>query len=287
VSRRDDNRWLRRGWYHQPVRRASTLADFLSAPIGAYYPGRSFIYYYPTSALSGFMLWGRPNSEDVGVICRAIDCEMGPPSREHAALVDTRHLESVDTAAFRQLARYVDAHHEALGRWVRQLAIVVARSVTGATIAGFFGVVPAPYPVRIFHAIDDALRWHDLPEPVSFRELEHLREEMSALPAMVAQLRNLLGERLGAIDLESASRALGRSVRTLQRELRDAGTSFRRELVLTRIREAKRLLAESDLPLVSIAFEVGCPSQQHFASLFRRITGTTPAVWRRQRRRDS
>jgi AraC-like DNA-binding protein len=47
-----------------------------------------------------------------------------------------------------------------------------------------------------------------------------------------------------------------------------------------RIDEAKRLMAESRMPLVEIALESGFCSQSHFTEAFRRRVGTSPGRWR-------
>lgn len=47
-----------------------------------------------------------------------------------------------------------------------------------------------------------------------------------------------------------------------------------------RVERAKRLLDESDLPLVEIGARSGFKNQSHFTTLFRRFTNTTPKAWR-------
>jgi AraC family transcriptional regulator len=47
-----------------------------------------------------------------------------------------------------------------------------------------------------------------------------------------------------------------------------------------RIERAQELLANSDLPLVEIGFDVGFKSQSHFTTVFSRLVGQTPNVWR-------
>ena len=54
--------------------------------------------------------------------------------------------------------------------------------------------------------------------------------------------------------------------------------SYHRRL---RIDRACRLLASSDLPLSEIALESGFADHSHFSRVFRRVTGTTPAEYRR------
>jgi AraC family transcriptional regulator len=53
-----------------------------------------------------------------------------------------------------------------------------------------------------------------------------------------------------------------------------------RYLTERRVERAKRLLAESDLPLVEVGTRAGFKSQSHFTTLFRRFTSATPKAWR-------
>lgn len=54
-----------------------------------------------------------------------------------------------------------------------------------------------------------------------------------------------------------------------------------------RIDEAKRLMIESEMPLVEVAFDSGFCSQAHFTEAFRRRVGTSPGRWRAAQARDS
>lgn len=61
-----------------------------------------------------------------------------------------------------------------------------------------------------------------------------------------------------------------------------AATGFRpREYLLhQRIGQAKLLLSNTETPLAEIALAVGFCTQAHFSTVFKRITGETPARWR-------
>jgi AraC family transcriptional regulator len=48
-----------------------------------------------------------------------------------------------------------------------------------------------------------------------------------------------------------------------------------------RIARAKTLLAETQLPLVEIAYRLGFADQSHFTAVFRRLTATTPKAYRK------
>ncbi|MGJ4999055.1 helix-turn-helix domain-containing protein [Bradyrhizobium sp. HKCCYLS3077] len=49
-----------------------------------------------------------------------------------------------------------------------------------------------------------------------------------------------------------------------------------------RIRRAQDLLRQTQQPVVSVALALGFSSQAHFSAAFHKITGTSPALWRRQ-----
>ena len=52
-------------------------------------------------------------------------------------------------------------------------------------------------------------------------------------------------------------------------------------LLVRRIERAQAILASCDTPLVEVALSVGFQAQSHFSTVFKRITGASPAVWRR------
>jgi AraC family transcriptional regulator len=51
-------------------------------------------------------------------------------------------------------------------------------------------------------------------------------------------------------------------------------------LASLRIEKARRLLAETDLPIIEVGAQVGYTSQSHFTKIFREATGLTPRVFR-------
>jgi AraC family transcriptional regulator len=92
---------------------------------------------------------------------------------------------------------------------------------------------------------------------------------------------NLSGE-IQIADL--ASRA-GLSTFHFARAFRSStGTTPRKYVEQQRIERARRLLVESDLALAQIAMDCGLGSQSRFTTVFRRATGLTPAIVRRDKR---
>jgi AraC family transcriptional regulator len=52
-------------------------------------------------------------------------------------------------------------------------------------------------------------------------------------------------------------------------------------LLYQRIENAKSILSSTDMPLVEVALRVGFQAQPHFSTVFKRLTGQSPARWRR------
>jgi len=61
---------------------------------------------------------------------------------------------------------------------------------------------------------------------------------------------------------------------------RAVGVAPHQYILDQRVQRAKRLLRDTDLPLIEIAHRVGCSSPSHFSVLFRRATGYPPKHYR-------
>jgi AraC-like DNA-binding protein len=86
-----------------------------------------------------------------------------------------------------------------------------------------------------------------------------------------------------ARETEVAS-AVGVSVRTLQRELQDGGTSFRALVDETRKRSALQLLHDTGLPLTEVAFLLGFSELSAFSRAARQWFGDSPSNIRKRAR---
>jgi AraC-like DNA-binding protein len=81
----------------------------------------------------------------------------------------------------------------------------------------------------------------------------------------------------------AVARALHVSVRTLQRKLVGAGTTFREMTDTTRGQLAEEYLADRTISTAEVALLLGFSDQSSFNRAFRRWTGQPPGRWRRQR----
>jgi AraC-like DNA-binding protein len=76
--------------------------------------------------------------------------------------------------------------------------------------------------------------------------------------------------------------AMGMSVRSLQRRLADAGTSYKRLLTRERRAAAAHLLEKGNARILDIALDLGYSDHAHFTRAFRRWTGIAPREFRRE-----
>lgn len=119
--------------------------------------------------------------------------------------------------------------------------------------------------------------------------LEVPRSKANALPKWRLRLvedyvRATLHRSIGLADL---AKAAGLSRMHFAAQFR-AATGYRpREYLLhQRIDRAKSILSNGDTPLAEIALAVGFSTQAHFSTVFKHITGDTPARWRCARRSE-
>lgn len=81
----------------------------------------------------------------------------------------------------------------------------------------------------------------------------------------------------GGITDEKVAEQLNMSVRSLQRRLKEAGTTFRTLLDAVRNDLASTYVHDPDVELVEVAFLLGFSDQSAFSRAFKRWTGNTPS----------
>lgn len=149
--------------------------------------------------------------------------------------------------------------------------------------ADYFGVVvrKGPRPKISFKPADAALpfltanekMWQFF-EPDLQKRLSELDESASISERVQATLLELLPS--GAASMDSVSKKLGASTRTLQRRLKQEGQSF--QLLLSKTREdlARYYLKTSSLTGAEISFLLGFEDSNSFFRAFHAWTGETP-----------
>lgn len=113
------------------------------------------------------------------------------------------------------------------------------------------------------------------------RDLHH--EEPAETHEMLLLLRALL--RAGLFKQEEVAALLGINRRTLGRQLRSAGTTFRYEVEAMRFAQAKHLLADATLNTKQVAFTLSYVDVSAFTHAFKRWSGMSPGQWRKSKDR--
>jgi AraC-like DNA-binding protein len=115
------------------------------------------------------------------------------------------------------------------------------------------------------------------------RHAETLLEEVAGDSAPLDErVRHAVRAALpGDVTADQVARGIGTSVRSLQRELHERGTSFSREVDAARKERAIVLLRRPELTVAEVAFMVGYAESRVFLRSFRRWTGRTPTEFRR------
>jgi AraC-like DNA-binding protein len=147
----------------------------------------------------------------------------------------------------------------------------------------FFGVVPhsggehgvtfsTADAKRPFLTASEAM-W-DVFEP----ELRRRLTKLDASAPLAERIRSVLLESLpsGEANMEVTARRLGLSSRTLQRRLKQEGSSFKEIVRLTRERLARHYVTKTKLAYAEISFLIGFEEPGSFFRAFREWTGETP-----------
>lgn len=159
-------------------------------------------------------------------------------------------------------------------RWAKTLGAPVRFAVPLTRI-----VYPSP-TANIASASSDAKL-----APILGRHADDLLARLGDRTSRSAEVRDAIvaGLRLGEVPLAAVATALRVSARTLQRRLRDEGTSFETLLDETRFGLASSYLRDPTLGIAEIAWLIGFTEISAFYRAFRRWTGTTPGAYRSRR----
>ncbi|HVF57519.1 MAG TPA: AraC family transcriptional regulator [Pyrinomonadaceae bacterium] len=118
------------------------------------------------------------------------------------------------------------------------------------------------------------------------RHAEELLAKTESRGAVSQKVRQLLQEAMheGDAGLEAVSNRMGLSSRTLQRKLKEEGTSHQDLLDEMRRDLSKRYLREPGMAICEVAYLLGFSEPSAFHRAFRRWTGITPKEYRQNGR---
>jgi AraC-like DNA-binding protein len=216
-------------------------------------------------------------------------CDAQPDAasgRGFDVVTDGSRIESIDGAAFDVMLGYLCEKLPTYAATIRRQAIIHPAGLPGAAIAGLLPTIGSYYQWKIFAEARAGFAWLERPDG------DALCDEIAAVAVQssgVTPWRRILGDALreepDSVTLATVARRLARSERSLQRDLMQAGTTFRAELEAARVQLARALLVDTDLKIDAVARRVGCASAAHFATLFRWVAGEPPSAYRDRHRR--
>jgi AraC-like DNA-binding protein len=263
------------------MRPAASLQAYLRKPQGTYVAGSTFLHLCHNAKTNALFLWGRPSADDIEELVGLLRGAAALPRvGAYVSYADVRGLTGADPAAYQCLAEYHESAREVLKTRTVAQAVVRGHGFAASVAAGFFAVVAPPFPYRVFAEPREAAAWLRVDLQV-VEAWEALKDEVVKTGRDVTELRAWLAHSFREANVELAARRLTVSIRTLQRRLRTAGTSFQRELDSARLSAAKERLEAHDTRLGSLACDLGFATQRHLTDWFRRLTGQAPSEYRR------
>lgn len=260
------------------LRLSSSAQAYLHDPVGHYFMGGSCLAFCHRGNLMGSTVWGRPDEADVAFLVSTWSIDDLLDSR-YEAITDLSRLEALPRSAFDILT---GGRRRQGGRKVGRHAIICPPVEAAALVAGFFAQVPATHERPVYNDRLSAYASLSHPDgPALLAELDRILAAAITDKPVSRELAGYIRSHLREATLMSSARAMGRSVRTLQRELDAEGTSYRVERDKAQAEKAEQLIRNSALKLADIAAQVGCSSPSQLTRLVRRMTGVSPSALRK------
>lgn len=265
------------------MERASTIAEFVRAPRGRYFVGRTHLIWCRRPDLIGTTFWGRPTGEDADELFETWKFDRGLPG-PFDLVSDLGRVESIDPIPFAKMLQHVMGRRDELDGKIRKHAFVRPPGLTGAIVAGFNHLLSSRHTWYVGETTLQAFSWIAHPEGEATRiEVSRIVEDASAEAHFVGQVRGYLRDRPN-LSIDDVADELGMSRRSLQRRLTAGGTGFRAVLDAARIERACQLLQSTDEKLNEVARQVGLASERQLGRLFHHAQLGTPAAYRERSR---
>jgi len=265
------------------MEQARNHAQMRDDPIGRWVAAGTSVVFCPSPTLCGVVVWGRPSADQVRESRALFDAYRHLAPR-FDILLDAGAVERVEPDALAELMAWARLHWSELQQRMRSRAGVVPAGIGGMALAGITPLLGGT-PVLVLGSLREAARAllpGDREADALVSELDAIVARVRGVPPLLARLRELLDGERGRLGVAGAARQLGVSTRSLQRELAQAGSSFRAEQSGARFRAAETLLA-SDRKLAAVAADLGL-SEAGLTTLVRAHSGVTPGELRRRLR---
>src|SRR5258706_10363938 len=165
--------------------RAATREDFAKQPFGCYLAGRTWmVFYAPHGLLSGLMLWGEPDEDDIREFA-ACSVRHHAWLQPHASIVDVRRVRQILCLPFHAYTDFVTGHRAAIDRSMTRLAVLHDGGMAAATAGGAAGMIFPDKPIGGFTDPGQAPAWlrraADAP-PLDY--IQRVRESHDAAPVL-------------------------------------------------------------------------------------------------------
>lgn len=194
-------------------------------------------------------------------------------------------VDAIPHLAEAALATSFNCVRELVGPGWRPTEVLLAHARPASTLLHrqFFGVEPR------FDCDISAMRFpeHWLARPIHDAKPERKRVALARAEAMSPSivLRAYRGLRVlliqGKCSGDDLAQRLAMHRRTLNRRLRQSGTTFQAILDDVRFEVGRQLLTYTEMGMDDIAASLGYASPSAFMRAFRRVAGVTPRWWRR------
>jgi AraC-like DNA-binding protein len=229
--------------------------------------------------LVGWAMWGHVSTEDAELgkqLWIYLAMRVAPP---YDFILDLRGLESISQGAYERIKYFAMSAKPGL----RRMAILVGEPQGGAIQLGLFTLSPPRFPWKAFDGYEALPAWLErrADAAVILAAAAAIDEHRAILPSPIAGLAAILAREPRA-SMSRIARALGMSARTIQRALAARGTTLSAERDRARIGIAHDLLRDPAAKLEAIAAAAGCADRRGLNRLFRRLTGESPADFRRR-----
>jgi AraC-like DNA-binding protein len=265
--------------------RRRSPSEFLLDPIGGYVQGKSFLLWVQSPTRFGVTHQSPLEHSDAATATSLIGILTHPRLIGPFELLhDFTDVNDVDMTAFMFAEMFIRHFADALAARTRRLAVVRPSGLAGAALGGIFhDSVESRFDAKLCVDRREAYTWLGI-DGNDRCELEALQESF-AQPELLRRLREALAADLRHATVERTARLLSVSIRSLQRQLAECGTSFSEELARARVRAAEALLIHGSAKIEVIARDIGFRSPAAFTSMFARIRGESPSSFRDRHRR--
>ncbi|MBX3160676.1 MAG: helix-turn-helix transcriptional regulator [Deltaproteobacteria bacterium] len=252
------------------------LDAFLAAPIGRFHASGPLLLWAWSPELVGLSHFGRVTTADLPLLRAGAEMPFHASlARPYTAIVDSSRLVHLDPDVFAYLTEHLLAVRTAGAALIKRLRIVRPPGLAGAAAIGLaHEYMNQVIETRFVGSLDEALG--DIAAPAALVEELH---QLHEAPSFVERVRSELDAEPNA-PIATVAERVGASVRTLQRALAIAGTTYRLEGARARLEHARRLLETSTDSIDDIARAAGYSSAISLSRRIREVYGTVPSALR-------